>query len=210
MSVLPTLQDNSVTLLLTDIPYDAVNMKSNGLRVLDKGKADSITFRLEPYITEINRIVKGSAYIFCEWEQISPLVNLFKRYGWSTRIIVWEKTNPSPMNGEYIWLSGVEFAVFAKKSGATFNAHCRNCVMRYPSGTSKDHPTEKPVSLFADIVNVSSDANDLVLDTCMGSGTTGVACAKYNRKFIGIELDDHYYTIAKKRISDAQRQLNLF
>lgn len=114
------------------------------------------------------------------------------------------------MNGEYIWVSGVEFAVFAKKSGATLNAHCRNCVIKYPSGTSKEHPTEKPIPLFADIINVSSNTGDLVLDTCMGSGTTGVACAKYNRRFIGIELDEHYYQIAKKRINDAQQQLNLF
>lgn len=210
MSILPNLPDNSISLLLTDIPYDAVNMGSNGLRVLDKGKADFITFELEPYITEINRIVSGSAYVFCGWEQISPLVNLFKRFGWSTRIIVWEKTNPSPMNGEHIWLSGVEFAVFAKKSGATFNAHCRNCVMRHPSGTSKEHPTEKPISLFADIINVSSNPNDCVLDTCMGGGTTGIACAKYNRRFIGVELDEHYYEIAKRRITEAQQQLTLF
>lgn len=88
MDILPTLANDSVQLLLTDIPYDAVNMSSNGLRVLDKGKADFMTFELEPYIAEINRIVKGSAYIFCGWEQISPLVSLFKKLGWSTRIIV--------------------------------------------------------------------------------------------------------------------------
>lgn len=210
MDVLPTLPTSSVELLLTDIPYDAVNMASNGLRTLDKGKADIITFDLPAYLDEINRIVKGSAYIFCGWEQISPIVSAFKEFGWSTRIIVWEKTNPSPMNGEYIWLSGTEFAVYAKRSGATFNAHCRNGILKYPSGTSKNHPTEKPVSLFADIINVSSNPNDCVLDTCMGGGTTGVACARYNRKFIGIELDENYFELSKKRISDAAGQLTLF
>ena len=170
MSILPTIADKSVDLLLTDIPYDGVNMGSNGLRQLDRGKADLITFDLSAFMSQIDRIVSGSAYIFCGWGQISELVTTFKSLGWSTRIIVWEKTNPSPMNGEHIWVSGVEFAVFAKRSGATFNAHCRNSVLKYPSGTSKEHPTEKPVPLFADILNVSSNVNDCVLDTCMGGG----------------------------------------
>lgn len=210
LEVLRGLPDRSVDLVLTDIPYDGVNMASNGLRLLDRGNADTLTFDLERFVLELNRICSGSMYIFCGWGQISFLCESLKTLGWSTRIIVWEKTNPSPMNGEHIWLSGVEFAVFARQKGAVFNAHCRNAVLRYPSGSSKVHPTEKPIDLFADLLLVSSEEGGVVLDPCMGSGTAGVASAKYNRNFIGIELNPEYYKIAEKRINAAKSQLSLF
>lgn len=122
-------------------------------------------------------------------------------------MIVWEKTNPSPMNGDFIWLSGIEFAIYGKFPNATFNGHCRNTVLKYPSGTSKVHPTQKNLQLFEDLVLTSSNQGDVVLDFCMGSGTTGIACKNLKRKFIGIELDEKYFNIAKKRIGETQETL---
>ena len=63
------------------------------------------------------------------------------------------------------------------------------------------HPTQKPVAMMEYFVNTYTNENDVVLDCCMGSGSTGVACKNLNRKFIGIELDDTYYEIAKNRIN---------
>lgn len=62
------------------------------------------------------------------------------------------------------------------------------------------HPTQKPVALLEYIIKTYTDSGDTVLDNCMGSGSTGVACANTNRRFIGIELDDDYFNIAKQRI----------
>lgn len=67
----------------------------------------------------------------------------------------------------------------------------------------KLHPTQKPNDLMERIINTSSNAGDTVLDLFMGSGSTGVACVNTNRNFIGIELDDEYYAIAKARIDAA-------
>lgn len=64
------------------------------------------------------------------------------------------------------------------------------------------HPTQKPVALFEYLIKTYTNEGDLVLDNCMGSGTTGIACKNLNRSFIGIELDQTYYEIAKKRIND--------
>ena len=72
------------------------------------------------------------------------------------------------------------------------------------------YPTEKNLNLLRLIVGASSGAGDLVLDCFMGSGTTGVACVKLSRKFIGIEKREDYFDIACRRIDDAQRQGNLF
>lgn len=67
--------------------------------------------------------------------------------------------------------------------------------------TSNLHPTQKPIALLENLIRTFSNEGDLILDSCMGSGTTGVACKNLNRKFIGIELDDKYYEIAKNRIN---------
>ena len=64
------------------------------------------------------------------------------------------------------------------------------------------HPTQKPLELMEYLVKTYSNENDLVLDFTMGSGTTGVACKKLNRNFIGIELDENYFKIAKERINE--------
>ncbi len=65
------------------------------------------------------------------------------------------------------------------------------------------HPTQKPVALMEYMVKTYSDAGDTVLDPFMGSGTTGVACVKTGRKFIGIEKEPKYFEIAKRRITEA-------
>jgi DNA modification methylase len=66
-----------------------------------------------------------------------------------------------------------------------------------------NHPTIKPIELIERHIINSSQEGDIVLDCFMGSGTTGVACANTNRKFIGIELDNNYFNIASKRIEEA-------
>ena len=72
-----------------------------------------------------------------------------------------------------------------------------------PSGKGQLHPTQKPVELLEYLIKTYTNENDLVLDNCMGSGSTGVACKNLNRNFIGIELDENYFNIAKERIDKA-------
>jgi site-specific DNA-methyltransferase (adenine-specific) len=69
---------------------------------------------------------------------------------------------------------------------------------------SKLHPTQKPVALMEYLVKTYTNVGDIVLDNCMGSGTTGVACMNTNRNFIGIEMDEKYFAIAQQRINEAQ------
>lgn len=65
------------------------------------------------------------------------------------------------------------------------------------------HPTQKPVALLEYLIKTYTNENDIVLDNCMGSGSTGVACVNTNRNFIGIEVDENYFNIAKGRIENA-------
>lgn len=71
-----------------------------------------------------------------------------------------------------------------------------------PNRNGKLHPTQKPIELLEWLIKTYSNEGDLVLDNCMGSGTTGVACKNLNRNFIGIELDTNYFNIAKNRIEN--------
>ena len=200
------IPDGSVDMVLTDIPYGEVNRFSNGLRNLDKGAADTQTFDIDDAMKHVFRICKGSAYIFCGTEQVSDIRKSMVAVGMSTRLCIWEKTNPSPMNGQHMWLSGIECCVYGKFRGAVFNEHCKNTVWRFPTVHGKVHPTMKPVALMEMLIKASSNEGQTILDFTMGSGTTGVACVKTGRNFIGIELDEGYFAIAKKRIKDAERE----
>lgn len=71
------------------------------------------------------------------------------------------------------------------------------------------HPTQKPVALFEYLIKTYTNENDLVLDNCIGSGTTAIACLQTNRNFIGIEISQEYVDIANKRIADYTQQLKL-
>ena len=87
---------------------------------------------------------------------------------------------------------------------------CDNPGERYPESIlsfdfdkEKYHPTQKPVALLEYLIKTYTRGGEVVLDNCMGSGSTGVACVQTGRKFIGMELTDEYFEIAKRRIADA-------
>ena len=79
-----------------------------------------------------------------------------------------------------------------------------------PSGAGHLHPTQKPVELIRWLIRTYTNEGDLVLDNCMGSGTTAVACIKEKRHFIGYEITKEYFDIAQERIKQEQSQLTLF
>lgn len=77
-------------------------------------------------------------------------------------------------------------------------------IISFPRDGSRMHPTQKPVALCEYLIKTYTNEGDTVLDNCMGSGTTGVAAINTNRNFIGIELNEKYFNIAKKRIEEAE------
>lgn len=89
--------------------------------------------------------------------------------------------------------------IFNLPQGAKYKPN----ILKYAKDYDGFHPTQKPVSLLRDLVETYTNEGDTVLDFTMGSGSTGVACVTTGRKFIGIERDDKYFTIAQKRIEDA-------
>jgi site-specific DNA-methyltransferase (adenine-specific) len=196
-------------LLLTDIPYEKVSRKSNGLRKFDKGKADVGTFIIAEFLEKIYETAEVFI-IFCGNEQYSFIYDWFnqkvlKKQG-TVRQLIWAKTNPSPMNGEYVYLSGTENAVWFKKSGTgKLNCKCKKNFFLHSTGSSKFHPTEKNHKLLEELILDNSNENDLIVDTCMGSGSTGIVAIKNKRNFFGVELDKNYFEIATKRLEEAKK-----
>ena len=82
--------------------------------------------------------------------------------------------------------------------------------LRFKRDADKKHPTQKPVALMEYLIKTYTNEGETVLDFTMGSGITGVAAVNTNRKFIGIELDDKYFEIAKKRIDEVTKTEPLF
>lgn len=80
-----------------------------------------------------------------------------------------------------------------------------SCVIKFNNENKPIHPTQKPVALLEYLIRTYTNESETVLDFTMGSGSTGVACVNTNRNFIGIELDDHYFSVAKERIEKAQK-----
>lgn len=214
MEGIKKIPDHSVDLVLTDIPYSEVSQNGeerkkykNSLRNLDKKDADILTFDLPSFLEEITRVTRGSIYIFCGIEQMSEIFSFFKKRkkDFMVRQCAWKKTNPSPMNGQHMWLSSMENCVYAKKRKTKFYAHCSSAVWEFPVGKNKCHPTQKPVPLFEYLIKASTDEGDIVLDPLMGSGTTAVAATLQDRRWIGFEINEEYVKDARQRIKNATK-----
>ena len=206
IEVMKGMKSGSVKLALTDIPYNEVSRASCGLRKLDKEAADILTFDLDEFLTEVYRVTEGTIIIFCGMHQFSKIYGFFadkqqKKEG-TVRQLIWKKTNPSPMNGQHIYLSGIENGVWFKKKGSTFNAHCKNTVFEYPCGRAKFHPTEKNHHLLEELILDNSNVGDMVFDPCAGSGSHLLVARNNGRHYFGVELNEEYFKMARDRLSE--------
>lgn len=149
-------------------------------------------------------------FCFCSRRQLKDLLGIAERCD-RFNLLTWCKPNPVPTcNNKY--LPDVEFIVHGFQSGRLFGSmSLKSSYMVYPSGNHEtNHPNEKPLRLMEKLIQLGTQPGDLVLDPFMGSGTTGVACVRTGRRFIGIEIDPTYFAIAQRRIAEAQLQPALF
>ena len=189
-----------------------------GNHKIDFGDWDKTELNIQNLFTEFYRILKsnGTLIMFYDFWKMQELKECAESLKFKqARLGIWNKTNPVPINSKLNYLSNSRefFVTFVKKSKPTFNSKYddgnyyvieENDTYYLPILHGKErteHPTQKPLILIEDLIKKHSNEDDMVLDCFMGSGTTGVACKNLNRKFIGIELDDTYYEIAKNRIN---------
>ena len=145
-------------------------------------------------------------YCFCSWHHIDFFKIEFEKYFKLKNIIVWNKNNHGTGDLKGSYAPKHEFILYGHKGRCLNKSKRLPDVINCDKVKSKDmvHSTEKPIELLTKFINMSTNENDVILDCFMGSGSTGVASLNTNRKFIGIELDDKYFDIAKQRIEEAK------
>lgn len=141
-----------------------------------------------------------SSYVFCRWDNLADIPK-------PRSLVTWVKNHWSMGDLEHEHARQTEVAAFYPGPNHFFPRGRPQDVIRAPRTDNVFHPTEKPVQLMQAFVEWTSGT---ILDPFMGSGTTGVACVKRGRKFIGIELHEPYFDIACERIRKAYAQPDLF
>jgi len=152
----------------------------------------------------------GFVWWFCSWRSLISVQRGFIDAGMKIEsLLVWDKEwiGPGGPNG---LRPSYELVALSCLGGAGLPNRGLPDIWRHPASGAKPsgHPAEKPIGLLQAIVKETPA--ELVLDPFMGSGTTGVACARLGRRFIGIEIEPRYFDIACKRIEEAQRQGDMF
>ena len=221
-----------IELVIIDPPYLIKNTKAGGKSKLAKsiqGMNDEIANKNlvsgfdTSILDEIVRVMKTpNIYIWCSKDQILMYMDYFvNQQGCAFDILCWYKTNAMPLfNNKY--LTDKEYCLYFRKGGYCQPANYEEAKTIFMQPINiKDkrkygHPTIKPLDIIETLVKNSSKEGDLILDCFMGSGTTGVACKKLDRNFIGVEIDPVFYKTAKDRIEktystkEAPRQMTIF
>ena len=213
LELMNNIPDNSIDLIITDPPYKTITGgDSNGKNsVRPKGMLSGNRklfthqndIKPKQWIPELFRVLKDNShcYIFTNHLNMQTMLSESDKAGFKLHnILVWEKNNCTPSQ---FYMKNCEYVLFLRKGKAKWinNIGDSKTVHKFQNIIgNKQHPTEKPVDLIQFYIENSSSEKDMILDPFMGSGSTGVACLNTNRNFIGIELDENYFNIAKDRI----------
>lgn len=209
------IDDESIDLIVTDPPYrlnkTTGSMTSSAkseswqgnLKSGDKKASIENDIKFSEWLPLAYRLLKPNAhmYVFVNDKNVQDMLIESDKVGFKLHnILVWHKNNKTPNRW---YMKDCEFILFFRK-GKSFpiNNLGDSQYMQFKniSGQDKLHPTQKPVDLLEKLVGNSTTVGEVVLDPFMGSGSTGVACMNTGRKFIGVELDEQYFNIAKQRI----------
>jgi site-specific DNA-methyltransferase (adenine-specific) len=195
-------QNTTFDLILTDPPYNEVNRESNGLSRLDRGGADSLEVDIEWFASKFVSQATGSIYVWCGMRQLSKWLDEFVEHGLSVRGGMWQKTNPSLINAQHLWASGLEAVAFGRHAKAYYDHPISPLAFKGPSQHMADaHPTAKPLWLFSAIIAASCPPGGTVFDPFAGSGTTLESAKKLGRRAVGIEIEERYCELAARRLS---------
>lgn len=229
LEILKRLESKTVDLIFADPPYNLsgknyLTCKSGKIAKCDKGTWDQIENIHEfnrKWIEECVRVLKdnGTIWISGTLHNHPSIGVVLKQLNlWIINDIIWFKPNAPPLiqknrfvpSTELIWVASKSKKYFFNYEMATklSNGKQMRNLWEIPAERHKTpHPTEKPEKLLERIILIGSKEGDTILDPFMGSGTTGVVAKRLNRNFIGIEIDEKYFEIAKRRIETTEQNL---
>lgn len=226
LELMKDIPDGSVDLVLTDPPYLHIKggCKSKRLNVgcrdansnVVRNMSDFGEREIYTYLDAVKKKMKKvNMYIFCSKLQIPYYLNYALKNKLQYDVLLWYK-NTNRMISTKFYASNVEYIIRIYDKGCSLNSilnangkaisELYQKIFSYDTPKNKIHEAQKPIELLERCILLSSNEGDTILDTFMGSGSTGVACVNTNRNFIGIELDSNYFSIAEKRINQAERE----
>lgn len=230
LQLITEIADESIDCVITDPPYssgavlEAQKQSAGRQGIRDNVKTNQrfswfsgnnmttmgITYLIRNLGVEFERVCKDGASIlvFCDWRMVINFVPALESCGLIYRnLIVWDKGSFGMGNG---FRNQHELIIHLSKGSPTFYsasyANVLQCGRTYQK-QERIHPTEKPVKLLNDLIQVVTKEGDTVLDPFSGSGSMGEVCLKTNRKFIGIEKNKLYYENSNLRLEDVKREL---
>ena len=232
LDIIQKLPARSVDLIFADPPYNLsgdkhLTCKSGRVATCNKGKWDQIDnihkFNMN-WVRACVRVLsdRGTIWISGTLHNHPSIGVVLKELGlWIINDIIWYKPNATPLlqknrlapSTELIWLaSRSKKYYFDYELAKQLNngKQMRNLWVLPASPHVTSHPTEKPEKLLENIILIGSKRGDTIVDPFMGSGTTGVVAKRLRRNFIGVEIDDSYFEIARKRIEATLPENNLF
>ncbi|MBO7240212.1 MAG: hypothetical protein J6V23_07000 [Bacteroidaceae bacterium] len=211
IDVIKNIPDNSIDLVVTDPPYKivqggctnkAVKLSGADNKNLSSGTVfNNNEIKFSQWIPLLFQKLKNGThcYIMCNDRNLREILNVGEKAGFKLQnVLVWKKTKHTPNR---YYLKNCEFIVmFRKGSARNINEMGTFSVLEVANVKKKQHPSEKPVKLLEILIRNSSNQSEIVLDPFMGAGSTGLACLNTRRKFIGFELDEMYFDVARSRI----------
>ena len=220
------IPSKSVDIILCDLPYGTTKCKLDSIIPFDKlwenynrvtkDNAAIVLFGTEPFSTELRHSNLEMYKYDWIWDKVKPNGHLVAKHRPMQRnenISVFGKgkinyypimvERDKPKKSKEYSRTEIMGGNTTDNKGKTLNKKYPQNILVYSNAYQKNklHPTQKPVELLEYLIKTYTQEGEVVLDNTMGSGSTGVACKNLNRKFIGIEIDDTYYEIAKNRIN---------
>lgn len=215
IDALKCMADNSIDLIVTDPPYRTISggkkpAEGFGWHVSVVKENDGKIFKhndvnTKEYLTEFYRVLKPGkdCYVMTNNLNLREMLNIADEVGFKFHnLLLWVK-NTATANRWY--MKNVEYTLYLYKPPARMINNRGSKQTHFADNPrNKLHPTQKPLSLFKEYIENSSDPGDLVLDPFMGCGTAAVVCDATGRNFIGYELDEEYYRIAQQRVCQSE------
>lgn len=211
LEVLKGLESGSVDAVVTDPPYSEVtHAGARGARPgVSLTTAKLVTFQsidAEQFLAicrESVRVAKRWVVMTCDWRHAAAAEAAMPRE--FIRCGVWVKPDAAPQFTGDRPAAGWEAILMLHRTGRKrWGGGGHHAVWTHHVERNASHPTQKPLSLVRQWLRLFTDPGETVLDPFMGSGTTGVACVREGRDFIGVELSPDYFAVAKRRIEEAE------
>jgi site-specific DNA-methyltransferase (adenine-specific) len=206
------LSGMEVDAILTDPPYDARTHEG----AITDHNGNQINFApigdIAGLVGQFLGVSRGWNIVFCPLEDLAAYRDAaYPSKAW-VRAGIWDRIINTPQfTGDRPAQGGEGIAIFHRYARKKWNGGGRAAIWRHSvERGEKQHPTQKPLSLFLELVDQFTFPDDLVCDPFMGSGTTGIACLKRGRRFIGIEMDPQHFSTACRRIEAAHKQPDFF